>query len=541
MKMTMSKKIFLPVMAFALTLASCDMDKEPYDSLPVDEAIETPRDFEGLSNGLYSGLRSCVGTEAFYNAPDIQADEFNAVAGFSGALNYMYNWTFNSNSSEVQTVYGNCQALISRANFIIHSYNTCDMSNTNLFDAEAMASIRNILGEAYFTRAWALSELAKFFCADYEESTADQENSGVSYMTEYNPTMDESQYPARNTLRQTYTQITNDLDSAAKYVTAVPDGDGDRNYITGDAVTALKARVALVMDNYEDAAKYATEVIRSGNYPLNSNTSLTTINKYNFARMWWGLVVGNTTQGLAITSFDESDQESIFKIYSSYPTEASGQTGTNFQPYSAGSIPNYIPTSTVLNLYSDADLRTFLFLQTAVTTSTGTSGQPFLLDKYTEACAQYYNGGYSEYAKWTCQPKVIRIAEMYLIAAEAYAKQGLTSQGAQYLNAFENSRINGYRPQTFADADALMQEVKNERQREFLGEGMRLFDLKRWHDDIRRGTPQQQNLCNQPGQANTTNLVVRYGETTGNSLHYVWPIPQHEIDANPQIKQNPGY
>ena len=54
----MNKKIFLPVIALSLTLASCDMDKEPYDSLPVDDAIETPRDFEGLSNGLYSGLRS---------------------------------------------------------------------------------------------------------------------------------------------------------------------------------------------------------------------------------------------------------------------------------------------------------------------------------------------------------------------------------------------------------------------------------------------------------------------------------------------------
>lgn len=540
MKMTMSKKIILPVMAFALTLASCDMDKMPYDSLPTDEAIETPRDFEGLSDGLYSGLRSCVGTEAFYNAPDIQADEFNAVAGYSGALNYMYNWTFNSNSSEVQTVYGNCQALISRANFIIESYNTCDMSNINLFNAEAIANIRNILGEAYFTRAWALSELAKFFCADYEESTADQENSGVSYMTEYNPTMDETQYPARNTLRQTYTQITNDLDSAAKYVTSAPDTDGDRYDITGDAVTALKARIALVMDNYEDAAKYATEVINTGNYPLND--AIQEGNPFEFTRIWWGLtyiIQGNQAQ--LYSNGDESDMESIFKLYSSYPTEASSQTGVNFQPYTTGSIPNYIPTQTVLNLYSQNDLRTYLFLQTAVTTSAGTSGQPFLLDKYTERCSQWYGGGYSEYARWTCQPKVLRIAEMYLIAAEAYAKLKLTTQGAQYLNYFMQRRIAGYAGQTFADADALLQEVKNERQREFLGEGMRLFDLKRWHQDIRRGTPQQQNLCNQPGQANTTNLVVTYGGTTGNSLHYVWPIPQHEIDANPQIKQNPGY
>lgn len=531
--MTMSKKIFLTVAAIALTLASCDMDKLPYDSLPTDEAIETPRDFEGLSNGLYSGLRSCVGSEAFYNAPDIQADEFNAVAGFAGDLNYMYNWSFNSSSSEVQTVYGNCQALISRANFVIESYNTCDMSNPNLFDAAALATVENILGEAYFTRAWALSELAKFFCADFEDTTADEENSGVSYMTKYNPTMDASQYPARNTLRETYKQITNDLDSATKYVSA--GADANRNYISADAVTALKARVALAMDNYEDAVEYATDVIESGAYPLTQSGP--NMDPYELAQIWWGYTIQGQNAYL-----DETDSECILKLYCEYPAEPASQTGRNFQPYTAGSIPNYIPTQTVLNLYSSLDMRYLVYFNQAdVTSSAGTSGSPYLLNKYIENTSKYLNGGNSEYARWMIEPKVIRVAEMYLIAAEAYAKQNLVAEGAEYLNDLERSRIAMYRDQTFADADELMQEVKNERQREFIGEGMRLFDLKRWHQDIRRGTPQQQNLCNQPGQANTTNLVVTYGTGTGNSLHYVWPIPQHELDANPQIEQNPGY
>ena len=133
-------------------------------------------------------------------------------------------------------------------------------------------------------------------------------------------------------------------------------------------------------------------------------------------------------------------------------------------------------------------------------------------------------------------PKVFRIAEMYLIAAEAYAKLGNITEGAKYLNKFEASRIQNYKSQTFANVDELMNEVKKERQREFIGEGVRFFDLKRWHQKTSRGIPQQMNLCNLPGYSTTTGLNINYGNN-----RYVWPIPQHEIDANPQIVQNPGY
>ena len=44
------------------------------------------------------------------------------------------------------------------------------------------------------------------------------------------------------------------------------------NYITVDVVTALKARVALQMDDYENAAKYAGDLVNSNRYPL-SNTA----------------------------------------------------------------------------------------------------------------------------------------------------------------------------------------------------------------------------------------------------------------------------
>ena len=514
------KKILFPFMALALTFASCDMDKEPYDSLP-DGAITSPQEFEGLSNGLYSGLRSCVYSTSFSNAPDIQGDEFNAISGYSNALSYMYMWTFNSNASEIDNVYANCHGLISRSNYIIDRYNTCDMSNPNVFDKDGIAKVKNIKGEAFFVRAWALSELAKFFCQDYEETIADEENSGVSYQIKYNPSMDESTYPARNTLRQTYKQITDDLDSAEVYITK--GGEADSKYITADVVNALRARVALAMDDYTTAAQIASALADKSTYTLAKGLS-------DIRNMWWGHEGNGRT-------INDTDKESLLRIYTEYPSEVASQTGKEFQPYMKGGIPDYVPTKDVIDLYAANDMRTQVYFTNAdVTSSAGTSGKIKVLNKYREKGAVYYSSSPSEYSRWMVMPKVFRIAEMYLIAAEAYAKLGNITEGAKYLNKFETSRIRNYKSQTFANADELMNEVKKERQREFIGEGVRFFDLKRWHQKISRGIPQQMNLCNLPGYSTTTGLNINYGD-----VRYVWPIPQHEIDANPQIVQNPGY
>lgn len=74
-----------------------------------------------------------------------------------------------------------------------------------------------------------------------------------------------------------------------------------------------------------------------------------------------------------------------------------------------------------------------------------------------------------------------------------------------------------------------------ERLREFIGDGMRLFDLKRWGLGVKRGIPQQRDLCSTPG-SNTTDLDVPAG-----NYRMTWPIPKDETEVNKQVKQNAGY
>ncbi len=138
------------------------------------------------------------------------------------------------------------------------------------------------------------------------------------------------------------------------------------------------------------------------------------------------------------------------------------------------------------------------------------------------------------------QPKPFRIAEMYLIATEANAKIGTAAavkKGNDALNALKKARIEGWTDATY-DQEALLNEIMNERERELVGEGYRLMDLKRWGKGVKRGKPQSKGLVLFPGQASTDGL-----DKLMDDQRMLWPIPKTEMDANPQLagQQNPGY
>lgn len=514
------KKTYLLLMLSAVMAVSCDMDKEPYDSVPDTEALNSPTSFQSARTGLYSALKSSV-AGTFYNAPEIQSDCFDAVTGFSNSLGEMYRWTFTTQTTTFDGIYGNYQAMIARANFIIDTYNRTDFSNKGVYPDEAtntnpgMPAVKSAKGDAFFIRAYSIFMLSQYFCPDYEKSNEDTPNLGVSYRLDYNPSTDQSTYPGRKTLKETYDQIYEDLDSAAIYVTR--DANYPLYYINPDAIRALRARAALARGDYETAADNAERVIASGNYNLAQ--SATEINE-----MWQN-------------DNAQSNVEIILQLPTASTSDLPLATGTLYQPQNTGAVPDYIPTQTMLNLYSVNDYRRSVYFNTCnITTNNGAVGTVYAFNKYPLYGYLFQAlGGYS-YALGCSQPKVFRLAEMYLIAAEAYANiDGDLDLAAEYLNELKAARINGYRYQTFGSREDLMAELMDERQRELVGEGTRLFDIKRWHIDMQRGLPQNENLCLLPG-ANTTEMRV-----AADSPRLTWPIPKHEMDVNPAMVQNPGY
>ena len=500
------KKILYTLIGIAgLSLASCDMDKYPYDKIPTDEALRTLSDFKNFRNGFYE-YTQVLFTGKYVIQPEVQADGLNAVIDFSNNYGTWYRWQQTAEDggqwSGFYELISNCNLVLEKGTSLMHTFSEADQ-----------ITLKHYLGEAYFMRALAYEELAIRFCKPYNKSTA-ANDWGVPLATKYAPSSDASTFPSRAKLDKTYEFIIADLDSAAKYVTtpynaAHPQSNG---YLTEDAVAALKARVALQMGNYTTAINAAKPLVDGDKYPL-----VTTV--ADMKKMW----------------LNDVSTEVIFQ-----PIFKAGQlgsaTGTVLIDKSGSNTklnPDFLPTETVLNLYDkNKDIRFATYFKPgSITFSSGTAIL-YYCNKYPGNPA--YCTGNTQFVN---APKIFRIAEMYLILAEAYKQSDDEANALIYLNALRSKRIENYVNQTYT-GNVLTDEIRKERQRELYMEGYRLWDLKRYAIGIRGRIPQDGTYVYLNGNDNTTNISK---EAT--DFRFVWPIPSHEINANPQIKnqQNDGY
>ena len=139
---------------------------------------------------------------------------------------------------------------------------------------------------------------------------------------------------------------------------------------------------------------------------------------------------------------------------------------------------------------------------------------------------------------------VFRLAEMHLIFAEAALVTGKDMALAlQYINAIR-ARKSVEMPPVTVLTQAL---VRNERRVELAFEGLRYFDIKRW--DIGNTALNGALEGTRLGTVNhTTGFVTWSGDHVVADQRifkadrkYLLPIPQSEMDLNPQMTQNPGY
>lgn len=521
--------IALAIMTFGMI--SCDMDLMPYDSIPTEEVLTTVVGFEEARAGIYAAYTGLTGG-SYVLAPEIQADAFNAVADFSNKYGDIYRWMFESTHSTIESIWANCYSTVGRANFFIDGVQKIE-ENPEIELTDIQKKQINVYeGEAYFTRAYCYFYLATLFCRDYDPITA-ASIPGLPIQTKYEPKITASQYPGRSSLKDTYQQILDDLEEVEIRIETAISGiiDYDRyingayvtvntapkncgNYITVDVVKALKARVALQMDDYEKAVEYADDLINSKKYPLM-----------------------DTVEGFKEVWKNDGGTETIWQIAMTNANDAGVPLGTIFIGYPA-TKKDYIPTQTLVDLYATEDIRLATYFgKYHLTVSSGNAADIYFFNKYPGN--DYYNALGNE-TRYLNQPKPFRIAEMYLIAAEANARIGTSisvEKGKEAINNLKKARILGFMEGTY-DKESLLNEVMNERERELVGEGYRLMDLKRWERGVTRGKAQSAGLILFPGQTTTDGL-----DRPADDQRMVWPIPKSEMDANPQLtgQQNPGY
>lgn len=325
-----------------------------------------------------------------------------------------------------------------------------------------------------------------------------------------------------------------------------------------DCVTALRARFYLYEHKFDQAIEEAKTICE--NYSLASGA--------NDVLDLWILDKGS---------------EIIYEPLQT-PDELSGSYGTflNYNIITAdlntdlkGMNPDFLPTKGLVDMYSDNDVRrqvyfsfqnqqgqnTFYFgygtqngyqlatldqlgLSADISTASGDAESGVVFTKYVgNPTLRKQNIWYSQNYNMT---KAFRASEAYLIIAEANLRKANPDEAAAR-DALNELRINRYVGETDYNESAdyigddvtgaaLVKVMQDEWTREFVGEGFRLDNLKRWHLGFKRMAAQQfQNpmLVSTPGWQDL--------EVEANNIRFTWPIPQQETQANKNIKQNEGY
>ena len=495
------KNIFLGG-ALAAMLMSCDMNLTPSTSIVFDEdepILLSQSDIISFYNGVLSSYRA-VQYGSFTQSTEVMCDGFNATIGFgnnNGSI-HRTDASFTTSDSYAETMWASHYAAIKNYNVAIEQ---ADL----VTDEELVPYAELLKGVALFCRASSYLTLARHFGPAYDDMTA-SEDLCVPLVLKF----DIYEKPARASVQEVYDRILWDLDDAEDLLTdKVYQGQIRSMEPTLDAISALKARYFLDVKEYSNAAKAAESVINSeAGYALAAS--------------------GNE---MVAEYINDSGSEPIIQLYASMSEGAVGNTiftqvskdreGKYFQPY-------YIPSQKLIDAYDTGDLR--------LTNWFSASKYPIFTN------GSRYEGIYT-FIKYYDNPslrtgsvetgahcaKPLMISEMYLIAAEAYAMDGVLSKAKAHLNTIQTAR-----KAKLTSGD--LENVKKEWFRETVGEGLRLSCLKRWGDGFE----------GRPAQAAASAIVMTgeyYTERTMEAGAYVmnWPVPSYELKLNDNLVQNAGY
>lgn len=497
MNMKNLKYIFASL-CVVIGFTSCNLDVKPQTGVDTTD-VNSLLYVQSLVNGVYNNMTTMSGYE-YMRYPDYQTDLFNETKQSGNRGGYFSRWMLYYTDQDVNEIWDSYYSIISKINFILER---ADMvAKLSPEDAPALKALK---GELVFFRAYCLHQLALRFCEDYNPAKA-AEQLGVPCPTKYDPHAKLN----RGTLKATYTQILEDIKTAEAIITTT--GKANSPYITADAIVAFKAQVALQMHDYVNASLYAKSLYAS--YPLikskdemdqmwHHDTSSETIMQFSLTSTTLA-IVGNYTYDYTSGDYSEDKNDFVYK-------------------------PAYVPEQWVCDLFDTNDWRYGTCISPSFVTVNKVDYEGAILlikfkgnsDLFTTPIVLTYKN----------MPKPFRVAEMYLIDAEAQYREN--GDALTPLNALRTARGLAAVSST---GDELFADIKKECVREFIGEGRRLFDLKRWGDGFKRnGQVAMLNLL--AGSASVFEMEIK-----ADNPKLVWPIPAEEGHKNPNIgKQNDGY
>ncbi|HMI64127.1 MAG TPA: RagB/SusD family nutrient uptake outer membrane protein [Puia sp.] len=295
--------------------------------------------------------------------------------------------------------------------------------------------------------------------------------------TDYNTT---SRLP-RTSADSIYAQILSDLSDAQKALPAAYPSSGRvrPNLYT---VLSVRAKVQLYRKQWQAAYDAADSVINSGLYSLEPDLN---------------------------NVFLDGSNEAIWQIPANGSYNATHEASQFISPY-PNTTPQYLMTPILQKAFEAGDLRWQNWVKDYVVNINGTNQDLYAPYKY----KNYYSS-----APTIEDYMVIRLADLYLIRAEAAAQLGKTTVALADLNQIRARA--GLVASTATTAGDILTAIMHERQVELFTEwGNRWFDLKR------------------TGTIDTVLSAEKPGWKPNEALY---PVPRLQRQYNANLTQNPGY
>ncbi len=499
--MKLFKNITLGVAALtAVAFTACAddfMDVAPTESVS-DVTIQSSVNniylaVNGLQKEMVSqetGYQALGGLPGFMFSRDWQADDIVCHAGGNWWSRFA-TWQYiqNGSSGYNYSYYSVPYQWILNANKILESLEAIDRNSLTGSEQELYDQCK---GEALAFRAFAHYDLVQMYAKRYAPGQTNSQD-GVIYRK--SSSIEEL---GRSSVEDTYKNIEADFAEAATLLKGIE--VNDVNHFSEKVVLGFQARVALTKGEYAKAAEYAEKAI-----DLAEGEGRKLMDASN---LYCGFAdINSDTKEVLWGAMTPDDQTVYFYSFMAYMS-------WNFNSSAIRSYVNCI-NAKLYDTMSETDLRLEWWDPTGTKKGPASNYNSFPYQNRKFTARSSSNG--------VCHVAFMRLAEMYLIAAEGYARANQPEKAKDKLYDFQITRDPSY-SRSNNSGEALITEIMNTRRVELWGEGQRMFDLKRLNAEVDREDGQSDaSLC---------------GWLHKNAADWVYEIPLHETDYNPACTKN---
>jgi hypothetical protein len=593
----MKKQLLLLLPILALSFSACQkfLDRKPLDASSATTFLSNQAEMEQGLTGVYASSMWVIAN----NTPmlfEIEASTDMAMKRGGNASDLIAmgdGGPFLVTNAVTVNAWNQAYKLVQRANQQIAGMENGRANVTT-------ATFNRIKAEALVLRAWGYFHLISWF--------------GDVPFYKAPPSVSEVLSAKRTPVATIVTEMNKDLDEAAAAFDAAGTSPVQTLGRVNKAVAlGVKAKLALLVKDFKTAAAATKTIIDGAQYSLNpsfqnlfslAGQSTNAGREILFCQTYptdvnepqnWGPILGVPRQVTnsqsshfpsqalvdqfedrsgnridASTTYDPAnprlgrDRRLAWSIYQP------GDTMVHFASKTAALPYNNLRERTIFNIYTNVR-RKFNWNTGAWDNVTGNNdwigAQAAGIQWQVSATGNiggvgYVWNKYNDSTQYTFESKVgyilLRYADILLMYAES--KIELNEIDATVTAAINAIRARGGQPATaLASQSDLRTLVRRERAVEFAGEGLRLFDLRRWDIYAKANSVPIVGISldpavpaarpvfdanNIPDYATSINQRIRFRAQTRantNAKYKLWPIPQPEIDNNPGITQNTGW